>query len=381
VNVSCTVDELQTFDIYTGVFLSKIHFELGWVDKRLIWNPDDYGGITHIPLRKDTFWETKLDINLESLDDSNFVKLYSAALYNDGTVLEIRAGTIEFYCTVDVTLFPFDIHDCYASLYTYQYTDKMVVFVPTEDDIRYKPIEENMEWTLHRTTIKAAVTPFRKDENISVLYYHLWIKRRPAFQVITYFVPAFTLTVLTGMSTWIPPNSGERTCFIITLYLATVFLSSSVVSGIPHSSLNIPYVSIFNLITNMAYAFAVMWSVFIVRISHFSNESDIPKWLRRKAIMHKVGGCVKVRPSMSDDVDIYSISSEKNFGNKEDETTESEFDYDDISCSWLDVTTYLDRKFAFSFSASVVSVCLVFLVVFFVTYNAHASDATTHIGG
>jgi len=305
--------------------------------------------------------------------------LYSAALYNDGAILENRTGAIEFYCTIDVTLFPFDIHDCYASLYTYQYTDQMVVFMPTENDIRYKPIEENMEWTLHRTKIVSTSIPLRKDENISVIYYHLWIKRRPAFQVITFFVPAFTLTVLTGMSTWIPPNSGERTAFIITLYLATIFLSSSVVSGIPHSSLNIPYVSIFNLINNMAYAFAVIWSVFIVRLASYQNEDTIPEWLRRRAILHKVGGCLKVAPSMSDDVEIYSISStDKTFG--KNDKNNSEFEYDSISCSWLDVTRYLDRRFAFFFSVCVVSVCLIFLVVFFVTFHAHASDDSTHIG-
>ena len=379
VNISFILEELQTFDIHTGIFQTLVLFEITWKDTRLVWSPSDYGGVTQMPMKKGLFWEPELDINLESLDESDYVKLYSAVVYHDGTVVEVRAGHNEFFCTVDVTLFPFDIHECFSVVYTYQYNIENVKFIPTEGDVVYKPITDNMEWDLHRTRAIPESITYRRNEQVSSIYYYIWIIRRPEFQIINYFVPSLILTSLTGMATFIPPTSQERTCFIITLYLATVFQSSTIIDAVPHSSLFIPYVSMLYLALNVLYAVSVAWSVFSVRISHYSDDSNIPLWIKKLVVKaakrRKKTDSEKIVMSNNDDV--YSIASDNDLS--ENESNENEINYLDIPCTWLDVTKYLDKRFAVCFFTSVTTLVVAFSITFLITFRAHADDDSIHI--
>jgi hypothetical protein len=81
---------------------------------------------------------------------------------------------------------------------------------------------------------------------------------------------------------FVRPESGERTTFAITLYLALVFAATSLTETIPRNSLKMPMISYQLLTVNIINTVGVLWSIFIVNCACKSAaDRYLPNFLLR----------------------------------------------------------------------------------------------------
>ena len=73
------------------------------------------------------------------------------------------------------------------------------------------------------------LTPFDDDDddgafNMSYIVFEIYVSRRPEYYMVTVFFPSTLLTLLSGMVFWLPPDSGEKLSYSISIMLGlTVF--------------------------------------------------------------------------------------------------------------------------------------------------------------
>ncbi|KAK6324537.1 hypothetical protein J4Q44_G00038790 [Coregonus suidteri] len=105
--ISQLVDVVRTNQLMT----TNVWLWQEWVDVKLQWNPDEYGGITSIRVPSETIWLP--DIVLYENADGRFEGslMTKAIVRSDGTIRWTPPASYKSSCTMDVTFFPFDRWD------------------------------------------------------------------------------------------------------------------------------------------------------------------------------------------------------------------------------------------------------------------------------
>jgi len=345
------VGDLHYVDIITGNMKVFVVFNLYWSDERCAWDASKYGGIDELQVNADDIWQPTMNFGINTDDKSGSV-LQSVKVQSDGTVSFAIGTSMEAQCEIDVSLYPFDTHECSLSIFTSRYSSEHVVFQALSDtpDFFYD-FPGNGEWEIPYSELTAfSTTSFMSNgESISIFNTMLWVKRRPYFMLMNYFAPALILTMLTSLTSFIPPDSGERLSYVITVYLATVFLGASITDDIPNVSVKMPLVSYLTIVNNVLYALAVAWSVFVVRMARLGDEVTIPNI------------CLRItRKRNVNTVDVEQV--------KDGETGATEENMAKTKgchrTKWIDVASYFDGIFRVVFSSVLVLTQIVFLSIF-----------------
>ena len=168
-----------------------------------------------------------------------------------------------------------------------------------------------------------------KDDNKSsisksALSYMFTINRRPSFVMIHTLSPLFLLEIVNIVTCLVPVDSGERVSYSVTLFLAFVFLSDSMLEEIPRDSFRLSTLSVELLIVNIISTIGVLWSVYMVRLSkHKGINWKIPtfiNWIRnvwRSHTLHVKKGKELTKGSINDEKETNFIASECNSDKEE----------------------------------------------------------------
>ena len=97
--------------------------------------------------------------------------------------------------------------------------------------------------------------------------------------------PLFLLEIVNIVTCLVPADSGERVSYSVTVFLAFIFLSDSMLEEIPRDSFRLSTLSVELLIVNIISTIGVLWSVYMVRLSqHKKTNWKIPtfiKWIKK----------------------------------------------------------------------------------------------------
>ena len=280
--------------------------------------------------------------------------LYYTALFHDGRVLHTLGGRFKKKCIIDVSLYPFDSHTCLAFVYSRKYSSNIMYLHLPYPHVIWERVNDNQEWEVTKTDMYITEEPsvFQYGVCLSALYFKIWVKRRPSYTIVNHIIPAAVLTMLMALTCFIPPDCGERLSFVITVYLATVFLSAGLIDDIPKVSIKNPYLSYLIAANNVLYAIMVGWSIVVVRISRFNDQKEMPVWIHK--IVMKRSCKNKVEAKEDGDTDVYEAG---------DVTDEDE------CLTWLKAALELDYIFRVVFSIVMLILLFSFAFVFFASLS------------
>ncbi|CAF0795957.1 unnamed protein product [Rotaria sp. Silwood1] len=204
-----------------------------WQDMNLVWNPNDYGGLKTVCLPADSIWTP--DIVLYNYADERLKdwRDISAVIQHTGDILYVPA-TMQFsVCFLDITKFPYDLHQCsllYRS-WSYDHTKVMLAFkedLPAMDMSTY--LNSN-EW---KVVALPAVRNLTHD-GFSLLTYTLNIQRKGGLYGYILILPCLLLSAATMVVFWIPPESPAKMILTVSifsgLFLLLLLLAESIPGG------------------------------------------------------------------------------------------------------------------------------------------------------
>ncbi|XP_060586961.1 neuronal acetylcholine receptor subunit alpha-6-like [Ruditapes philippinarum] len=281
----------------------------------LTWDPALFGGREKIQLPKDKYW--KPEISLTDGPANEDTSIYGSGFYPawatyQGIVMIIAAGSYKTKCIVDTTFYPYDMHSCYFQFIVSNYDSTELMISSPSPDIHFSDFKENGEWEVKSTDTNVMLVKEKNIDSVGIPMYQssFLLKRRSKFEMINSLTPIMFMLFLNIATCFVRPESGERTTFAITLYLALVFAATSLTETIPRNSLKMPMISYQLLSVNIINTVGVLWSIFIVNCASKSvAHRYLPNFLLRMITKrrHKSKNNIKMVPVENSVVSILPV--------------------------------------------------------------------------
>ncbi|EDO32053.1 predicted protein, partial [Nematostella vectensis] len=268
-----------------------------WKDHLLKWNPDDFGGIKSINIAPDRVW--KPDVLLYNRTDLRFGSLNNkidtnVIVNHDGSTTWLAPAIIKSECKIDVRFFPFDVQSCELTFGSWTHDGlKIDIHLKQESGIDTENFSDNREWFLKGTSGRRDVKMYICcPEPYPTVTYTIILRRRAMFYVFNMVLPTGVIALLSLFSFYLPPNSGERVSFVITVLLAMSVYLIMVTENIPRST-DIPLVSKFFMASMIQIALSLAATCVVIRFDTTKKPMSsviklvVNDWLATALLMKK----------------------------------------------------------------------------------------------
>ncbi|XP_048732388.1 acetylcholine receptor subunit alpha-like 1 isoform X2 [Ostrea edulis] len=276
-----------------------LHHE--WSDKRLVWDPQDFGGIDMTQIPSSDLW--KPDIVLYNNADGDFIVKHEtkAKIYNTGKIVWEPPAIYKSYCPIDVEFFPFDRQECFMKFgsWTYDMEQIDLEHICNEKAITYnvgdkeervidrgvdlKDFYFNVQWDIINVTATWREKSFPCCEySYTYILFNITIRRRPLFYSLNLIMPCLSISGLTVLVFYLPSDSGEKITLSISILLAlTVFFL--LLSDInPPTSFVIPLIGKYLLFTMILVTLSIFLAVSSIGITNRKPSThSMSPWVKR----------------------------------------------------------------------------------------------------
>uniref|UniRef100_A0A3P8TI56 Cholinergic receptor nicotinic beta 3 subunit a n=1 Tax=Amphiprion percula TaxID=161767 RepID=A0A3P8TI56_AMPPE len=260
------ISQLVDVDEKNQLMTTNVWLWQEWVDVKLKWNPDDYGGITSIQSASETICA-----------DGRFEgSLMTKAIVRwDGTITWTPPASYKSSCTMDVTFFPFDRQNCSMKFGSWTYDGNMVDLVLVDHYVDRKDFFDNGEWEiLNATGVKGS----RRDGVYwyPFITYSFILKRLPLFYTLFLIIPCLGLSFLTVLVFYLPSDEGEKLSLSTSVLVSLTVFLLVIEEIIPSSSKVIPLIGEYLLFIMIFVTFSIIVTVFVINVHHRSSATYHP---------------------------------------------------------------------------------------------------------
>ncbi|XP_053859363.1 neuronal acetylcholine receptor subunit beta-3 isoform X3 [Vidua macroura] len=153
------ISQLVDVDEKNQLMTTNVWLKQEWIDHKLSWNPDEYGGITTIRVPSESLWLPDI-VLFENADGRFEGSLMTKAIvkYN-GVVTWTPPASYKSSCTMDVTFFPFDRQNCSMKFGSWTYDGNMVDLILVDENVDRKDFFDNGEWEILNAKVIEEIIP------------------------------------------------------------------------------------------------------------------------------------------------------------------------------------------------------------------------------
>ncbi|KAM9818493.1 neuronal acetylcholine receptor subunit beta-3a [Syngnathus typhle] len=269
------ISQLVDVDEKNQLMTTNVWLWQEWVDVKLKWNPDEYGGITSTRVPSETIWLP--DIVLYENADGRFEgSLMTKAIVRwDGTITWTPPASYKSSCTMDVTFFPFDRQNCSMKFGSWTYDGNMVDLVLVDHYVDRKDFFDNGEWEI----LNATGTKGNRRDGVywyPFITYSFILKRLPLFYTLFLIIPCLGLSFLTVLVFYLPSDEGEKLSLSTSVLVSLTVFLLVIEEIIPSSSKVIPLIGEYLLFIMIFVTFSIIVTVFVINVHHRSSATYHP---------------------------------------------------------------------------------------------------------
>ena len=142
-------------------------------------------------------------------------------------------GEFRFHCELNLYRFPADVQNCTMRLQTKQSSELYAFNSCTFVEQKFSFVLENANWKL--LALSCLVNNSLAFNQFSFSDISFQLQRIPTFHLFHLLGPCFILVVFEFCAFALPPKGADRSTYTMTIYLAFIFLESSLLSVIPQT--------------------------------------------------------------------------------------------------------------------------------------------------
>uniref|UniRef100_A0A803YN75 Cholinergic receptor nicotinic beta 3 subunit n=1 Tax=Meleagris gallopavo TaxID=9103 RepID=A0A803YN75_MELGA len=239
------ISQLVDVDEKNQLMTTNVWLKQEWMDHKLSWNPEEYGGITAIRVPSESLWLPDI-VLFENADGRFEGSLMTKAIvkYN-GVVTWTPPASYKSSCTMDVTFFPFDRQNCSMKFGSWTYDGSMVDLILVDENVDRKDFFDNGEWEILNAK---GMKGNRKDGLYSYPFvtYSFVLRRLPLFYTLFLIIPCLGLSFLTVLVFYLPSDEGEKLSLSTSVLVSLTVFLLVIEEIIPSSSKVIPLIATYH---------------------------------------------------------------------------------------------------------------------------------------
>ena len=318
------IDEKKEKLVTTG------YLYISWQDSGLNWSSSSHGNLDRIFVPQTDVW--KPDIFLQN-GFKKFSELGGSYYYieidSQGTVFWTPFEVFESRCSMDTRYFPFDKQTCSLNFVVWAHSIEQVQIAKSNYGFIYdEQFQENSVWNISSASYEVS-----KDTRESRISFTFKLQRKPLYYVVNILLPIVFLGLLNGLVFVIPAETGEKTGYSVTVFLAlAVFLT--IVNGLlPTNSEFVSILGVYLLLQVVIGVIAILVTTFQLRLYFRSSSIPVEGVLLKIALSRKRGCCRKCTRKRVID---------QQLPEKETDITPKTKEAEDSNISWSDVVNAID---------------------------------------
>ncbi|XP_038071781.1 neuronal acetylcholine receptor subunit alpha-7-like [Patiria miniata] len=280
VEIGFMLQQIMNVNEKDQILVINAWLNYAWSDPTLAWNQSDYGGVKNIRLPPSHIWTP--DVLLYNSADDGFDATYhtNVLINSSGFCTWIPPGILRSTCQIDVEYFPFDEQVCTLKFSSWTYDGFALDLVTRNDSTFTDSMTENGEWQMLSMWALREVEDFEGAPYVAVTF-KLRIRRRSLYYFVNVLIPCVLISMLTVLSFSLPPDSGEKLSFGVTILLSLTVFMMIVASNMPETSFVIPLIAKYFTCVLVLVALSVVFTVVSLNL-HFRNPNthSMHGWLR-----------------------------------------------------------------------------------------------------
>ncbi|XP_078595915.1 neuronal acetylcholine receptor subunit alpha-10-like [Branchiostoma floridae x Branchiostoma japonicum] len=285
VNVDFDVSIRQIIELSEKdqIFRVNLWLRVYWNDEYLTWNASEHGGVDSLSIHSSDIWRPDIFLyNNIAETYGNIEAITDVTVTSTGRVTHLQPTIFTSACPVDITRFPFDKQECILDFASWIYTGDKVNMFQVNPEAGRSTFTPNVEWILNGAPMsrKVEIHPCCPHPFVSIII-TLQLERRSFFYMFNMVLPCAILMILNVFGFYIPPDSGERLGFFMTILLALVVFLQVLSGSLPKTSTTTPQLGLFFAVTIALVGFSCLASIVVIRLSYSGPASrPLPRWLR-----------------------------------------------------------------------------------------------------
>ncbi|XP_019903558.1 5-hydroxytryptamine receptor 3B, partial [Esox lucius] len=275
----------KTQQVTTSIWYRQI-----WTDEFLVWDPEEFDGITEISLSSDTIWVPDLIIS-EFVDVGESPAIPYVYVNSSGMVKNNKPIQVVSACDLEMYAFPFDKHSCPLTFrsWLHSVTEVNLTLWRSADEIanNQKSFMDDGEWEL--LSVPSRYWQVHQDEkDYAHIQFNVLIRRRPLLYVVSLVIPSIFLMVVDIISFYLPPNSGTRITFKTSVLLGYTVFRVNLMDEMPATAIRTPLIGVFFAVCMALLVLNLAISILVVKLLHH-NEKEVKEMSVSACLLDKYG--------------------------------------------------------------------------------------------
>uniref|UniRef100_A0A8B9U2Z6 5-hydroxytryptamine receptor 3A n=1 Tax=Anas zonorhyncha TaxID=75864 RepID=A0A8B9U2Z6_9AVES len=284
VAIDVMVYAILSVDEKNQVLTTYIWYRQHWTDEFLQWDPACFDNITQISLPAESIWVPDILIN-EFVDVGKSPDVPYVYVRHHGEVQNLKPIQVVTACSLDIYNFPFDVQNCSLTFTSWLHNirDINLSLWRTPELVKFdRSIFMNQgEWELLYVLSHFQEFSVKSSDSYAEMKFYVVIRRRPLFYTVSLLLPSIFLMVMDIVGFYLPPNSGERVSFKITLLLGYSVFLIIVSDTLPATAVGTPLIGIYFVVCMALLVISLTETILIVRLIHNQDlQPHVPSWVK-----------------------------------------------------------------------------------------------------
>ncbi|XP_004416432.1 PREDICTED: 5-hydroxytryptamine receptor 3A isoform X1 [Odobenus rosmarus divergens] len=285
VAIDVIIYAILSVDEKNQVLTTYIWYRQYWTDEFLQWNPEDFDNITKLSIPTESIWVPDILIN-EFVDVGKSPSIPYVYVGHHGEVQNYKPLQVMTACSLDIYNFPFDVQNCSLTftswLHTIQDINISLWRLPEKVKLDKTLFMNQGEWELLGVLTQFREFSMEDSNHYAEMKFYVVIRRRPLFYAVSLLLPSIFLMLMDIVGFYLPPDSGERVSFKITLLLGYSVFLIIVSDTLPATAIGTPLIGVYFVVCMALLVMSLAETIFIVRLVHKQDlQQPVPAWLRR----------------------------------------------------------------------------------------------------
>ncbi|KAK2152334.1 hypothetical protein LSH36_331g01037 [Paralvinella palmiformis] len=174
--------------------------------------------------------QSQLRLSADGISDISLVDAsrFRVDISANGMVTWIPGGQWKTECQVNLVAFPFDEQRCQVIFTNWVHKTAILYNMRTPGYVRLDGYSPNSEWELLNASSAVMIRTYNADEEnvfeLPTASFMVELRRSSGYYVLNVLIPTLTLSLISVLMFWLPPECGERVSFGITILLSFSFI-------------------------------------------------------------------------------------------------------------------------------------------------------------